>query len=90
VSDWEDDQEKSFETRDLLANCQLPGCNSATNENWIDGNPVEIFVFERVRHWNVWVEVILPSDNIRIFDIEDADNMNVNIGLIFSLICNPE
>lgn len=88
--DWQDDAQKAEDTGELLAICELPGCNSATNDNWIDGNPVEIFVFERVTYWNVWIEVVLPYDNIRIFNIEDAESMNVNIGLIFSLICNLE
>ena len=90
IVDFRDDVAAAQLAGDTASICLLPGCNSATNPDWIDGDPLEMFVFERYVYWGAWLEWILPTDTFRIFDIEDAEDMNISLGLVFSIICTLE
>jgi hypothetical protein len=87
-ADWRDDLAFRTILGEAVRVCELPGCNSVTNPDWTDGDPLELYVFNRTTYWFSWTREILVPDTIRIFDIEDIENMDVNIGLVFSFLCN--
>jgi len=75
--------------RESLSVCFLPGCHNSSNENWIDGDPLEIFVFTRPPYFTTWT-IILPETGSRLFEL-DARSQNGGLGsdlnLIFREVC---
>ena len=69
--------------------CQLPGCNNATNENWLDGDPVELFIWAGAGFMNAWSETIYAAGQ-RVFNILrmlSEELLALDLELIFKEIC---
>ena len=69
----------------LVDPCRLPGCNSATNENWTDGDPLEIFVVTQPRFFINYQDFVL-GEGLRFHDI-NAESISVGLDLIFRELC---
>tara|TARA_Y100000593_G_scaffold12269_1_gene22417 strand:- start:2564 stop:4453 length:1890 start_codon:yes stop_codon:yes gene_type:complete len=68
--------------------CQLPGCNSATNINWVDNDPLEVFIITDRQFFTAW-EQIVPIDKQRVYNLDflNPGQFDVEIELIFSEAC---
>jgi hypothetical protein len=69
--------------------CQLPGCNSQTNENWIDGDPLEMFAFLDTQFYSPWTTII-SAEGSRLFDItrlQAEGTLSADLQLLFTDIC---
>ena len=69
--------------------CQLPGCNNATNQNWRDGDPVELFIWAGSGYINVWNQAVY-AEGQRVFNIMrmlDDQLLAMDLKLIFKEIC---
>lgn len=75
--------------REAVAECHLPGCNSSTNENWSDGDPVEIYVFTPQIFATFWWEAIFNRER-NVFNLSsdlESSELSLNLSLIFREIC---
>jgi len=69
--------------------CELPGCNNATNQNWTDGDPLEMFVFALSVFMNAW-DTACHAPGQRVFNISRVLNeelLAIDLALIFQEIC---
>lgn len=69
--------------------CSLPGCDNATNENWRDEDPLELFIFCSSPYINAWNQAVF-AEGRRVFNIIrmlDEDLLEIDLGLIFREIC---
>ena len=69
--------------------CLLPGCNSATNPNWTDGDPLEFFAFVLSPYMGTWEQVaVAPGQRVfNIFTLLNEEQMAINLSLLFKEIC---
>jgi hypothetical protein len=77
---------------EVLNPCVLPGCNNATNEDWPDGDPLELFVFT-MPVWNSPWNLLVPTERQHLFNIarmERHELLEIDLGLVFSEICLEE
>ena len=71
----------------LTEHCLLPGCNSATNENWTDDDPLEIFVITRPSWFPNYMPFVF-GEGLRFFNLNTAaDGISIGLDLIFREIC---
>jgi len=84
----EDPQTFSNITLDQVApyvlECQLPGCDSATNRDWIDGDPLLLFVFASTTYIPFWMQLTPTVFNIITAESSELDN---GIYTVFQTIC---
>ena len=69
--------------------CELPGCNNATNENWQDGDPLELFAFIQAGYMNTWQQACFGPGQ-RVFNIQrmrDEEMLAIDLALLFQDIC---
>lgn len=75
--------------QDLTRTCLLPGCNSQTNDNWTDGDPLELFAFVHSSSIIFWEGAIFAEGN-RVFNIQRLlfdDMLEADLELIFREVC---
>ena len=69
--------------------CILPGCQNATNENWLDGDPLELFVFCESPFIDFWNQATF-AEGQRVFNIRrilQEELLAIDLALIFREIC---
>ncbi|HIL99334.1 MAG TPA: hypothetical protein EYG51_26010 [Pseudomonadales bacterium] len=69
--------------------CQLIGCNNATNTNWTDGDPLEIFAIVPGYTFPFWNSAIF-APGTRLYNIsmvQSTEQLNIFLDLVFSEIC---
>jgi hypothetical protein len=77
---------------DLVMPCGLPGCSNQTNENWTDGDPLELFVFTKPEFYNPW-NTFMIGDRQRLFNIQRVSYeylLQADLNLVFSELCLEE
>lgn len=71
----------------MISVCQLPGCNSISNENWTDGDPLELFAFLPTMYFEPWLSIL---QGMRIFNIDrvtETRTLEIDLELLFSEVC---
>ena len=89
IGDENPQTERDIYPEDILPfaeNCMLPGCDSATNEYWTDGDPLEIFVITNTMYFPNY-DMFILGDGLRYFDINASSSISVGLDLIFREIC---
>ena len=89
IGDENPQTERDIYPEDILPfaeSCMLPGCNSATNDHWTDGDPLEIFVITNTMYFPNY-EMFVLGDGLRYFDINASSSISVGLDLIFREIC---
>jgi len=69
--------------------CELPGCSNATNPNWQDGDPLELFVFSSQAFMSTWQQACFGPGQ-RVFNIRrvlDEEMLAIDLALLFQDIC---
>ena len=69
--------------------CELPGCSNATNPNWEDGDPLELFVFAKQPFMGTWQQACFAPGQ-RVFNIArvlDEEMLEIDLALLFQDIC---
>jgi len=69
--------------------CLLPGCNNATNPNWQDGDPLELFVFATQQYLGTWQQACFAPGQ-RVFNLArvlDEEMLAIDLALLFKDIC---
>ena len=67
--------------------CMLPGCNSITNEYWVDGDPLEIFVIT-VPSYFVHYQLFVLGGGLRFYDLAGSSrSVAISLDIIFQEIC---
>jgi hypothetical protein len=79
----------SDDVADLTDVCELPGCNSATNPNWQDGDPLELFVFATTQFLGTWRQVCFgPGQRVfNLYRVLDEEMLAIDLALLFRDIC---
>ena len=69
--------------------CELPGCNSATNQNWTDGDPLEFFAFVFPPYMGTWEQAAFaPGQRVfSILRVLNEETLAIDLSLIFREIC---
>ena len=69
--------------------CELPGCNNATNPNWQDGDPLELFVFSSQPFMSTWQQACFgPGQRVfNIMRVLDEEMLAIDLALLFKDIC---
>ena len=71
----------------MVEPCILPGCDSTTNDYWVDGDPLEIFVITNPSYF-VHYEVFVLGDGLRFYDLEGSSrSVAISLDIIFQEIC---
>jgi len=69
---------------DNIYPCQLPGCNSATNEYWVDGDPVLVYFYVSAPFQAFW-EPLGETYNIQ--DLVRTGTLSPNMAIAQELLC---
>jgi hypothetical protein len=78
--------------REVLHPCVLPGCNNSTNSDWVDNEPVELFVFTAPEFFSPWSGLV-PMYRQHVFNINRLhvnSTLEADLGLVFSELCYEE
>ena len=74
---------------DLTEVCLLPGCNNATNPNWQDEDPLELFVFATQQYLGTWQQACFGPGQ-RVFNLARVlheEMLAIDLALLFRDIC---
>jgi len=69
--------------------CELPGCNNATNQNWTDGDPLELFAFVFPSYMGTWEQATFaPGQRVfSILRVLNEETLAIDLSLVFREIC---
>ena len=88
IGDENPQTRRGVTTEDILLHtevCELPGCNSVTNENWTDGDPLELFVITSPVYFRNY-QTFVFGEGLRFYDI-NSESISVGLDLIFKELC---